>query len=287
MNIIILVILIVQMNCLEKYNKLIQIYNKCVDDCTKDGTYKYNYKNICYKECPEGTIVDNTNYMCLEFNIKTSYVIKDERDEMINKYRDELIKEFNYNDSNRDFIKIERDLIIQMTSTDNQKITRNRNISTINLSDCEEVLKDAYNISKSLPLIIFKIDYFSPNSLIDKELYPIIGYEIYHPLTKVPLNLIHCKDIFIKLNIPVNIDESKLYKYDPNSQFYTDNCFTYTSENGIDMVLSDRKQEYENNNFSLCEGNCNYTGYDKVLKQSLCDCKVKNKLDLIPEISLF
>ena len=135
-----------------------------------------------------------------------------------------------------------------MTTTYNQKNNTYKNLSTINLGDCEKKLKDAYKIDEFLPLIIFKIDYFSPDSLI-----PIIGYEIYHPITKEKLNLIHCKDILIKLNIPVTIDESKLYKYDPNSGFYTDNCFTYTTENGTDIILNDRKQEYSKNNLALCE----------------------------------
>ena len=94
----------------------------------------------------------------------------------------------------------------------------------------------------------------------------------------------YCEEILIKLNIPVNIDESKLYKYDPNSDFYTDNCFSYTTENGTDITLNDRKQEYSNNNLALCENNCNYTGYNKENKQSSCDCNIKNKMDTITEI---
>ena len=35
---------------------------------------------------------------------------------------------------------------------------------------------------------------------------------------------------------------------------------------------------------SLCEFNCTYTGYDSELKQSICDCKAKNKIDLPSEI---
>ena len=85
-------------------------------------------------------------------------------------------------------------------------------MSTIDLGDCEDKLKSVYGIDPSLPLIIFKIDYFSKDSLI-----PIIGYEIYHPLNKSKLDLTYCQDILIKLNIPVNIDENNLFKYDPNN----------------------------------------------------------------------
>ena len=286
--------------CPEQYNKLIQNKSKCIDDCTKDDIYKYNYKNICFQECPSGTLtINETDYICYEINndittdinsniitdlniiidFKTTYIAKDQRDEDIEKYRSEFIKDFNITEGKKDIIKKEEDVLFQMTTTENQKNNSNKNVSTIDLGDCEEKLKKAYGIDESLPLIIFKIDYFSPDSLI-----PIIGYEIYHPITKEKLDLSHCKDILIKLNIPVNIDESKLYKYDPNSEFYTDNCFSYTSENGTDLILNDRKQEYSNNNLALCEGNCNYTGYDKDNKQSSCNCNVKNKMDLISEI---
>ena len=140
-------------------------------------------------------------------------------------------------------------------------------------------MKKEYKINDNLPLIIFKIDYFSPDTLI-----PIIGYEIYHPIYKYKLNLTVCEEIFIKLNIPVSIDESKLYKYDPNSGFYTDNCFSYTTEDGTDLILNDRKQEFNQNNLSLCQNDCNYTGYNSDNKQSSCDCSVKNKMDLISEM---
>ena len=126
-----------------------------------------------------------------------------------------------------------------MTTSDNQKNNINQNISTIDLGYCEKKLKNIYKIDQSIPLIIFKIDYFSPDSLI-----PIIRYEIYHPFNKTKLDLKYCKDILIKLNIPVNIDQKNLFKYDPNSEFYNDNCFTYTTEDGIDIILNDRKQEY-------------------------------------------
>ena len=157
--------------CPERYNKLIKNDNKCVNNCTNDDIYKYDYKNICHKDCPPGTIINETNYICIDIN--TSYIILDERDEIINKFRNEFIDKFDYNDNKQDIIKNEKGLSLQITNTDNQKITKYRNISTINLSTCEEKLKEAYHISESLPLIIFKIDYFSTDSL-SKILFYIV-----------------------------------------------------------------------------------------------------------------
>ena len=185
----------------------------------------------------------------------------------------------NITQNKKDFVQQENDMIFQITTSENQKNNNNSNISTIDLGDYEDRLKDIYHINKSLPLIIFKIDYNSPDTLI-----PIIGYEIYHPISYIRLSLSYCEDILIKLNIPVSINENNLYKYDPNSGYYTDNCFAYTTEDGTDIILNDRKQEFSDNNLSLCENNCNYNGYDINSKKSTCECAIKNKMELISEI---
>ena len=124
-----------------------------------------------------------------------------------------------------------------MTTSDNQNIHKNINIATISLGNCETILKNIYYIEESFSLIIFKIDYYSPDTFI-----PIIGYEIYHPKNKSILDLKHCEDILIRLNIHVSTDESILFKYGPNSEFYNDNCFSYTRENGTDIIINDRKR---------------------------------------------
>ena len=113
---------------------------------------------------------------------------------------------------------------------------------------------------------------------------PIVGYEVYHPLNYSKLDLSYCDNTTIILSTPVTIDENKLYQHDPNSNYYTDDCSSYTSENGTDILLYDRKKEYINNNLSLCENNCYYKDYDQDYKQSICDCKVKNNMDYISDI---
>ena len=53
------------------------------------------------------------------------------------------------------------------------------NISNIKLGKCENILKEIYNISLDIPLLIFKLD-------IDIEGYsaPSIEYEIYNTKTR-------------------------------------------------------------------------------------------------------
>ena len=124
------------------------------------------------------------------------------------------------------------------------------------------------------------MDYYKPGLLI-----PVIGYEVYHPQNKSKLDLNHCKDILVKLNIPVSIDEDKEFKHDPNNEYYKDECYAYTTENGTDILLNDRQSEYESNNLSLCENKCKYIGYDKDNKKAKCECETKIEIDLITNIT--
>ena len=269
-------------SCSGRYNKLIREKNKCIDECSEDDIYKYEYNYICYDHCPNET--NNNNFSCIEHQSETAEINTGilKQDENIDKYRDFINDDGLIDDiinSKQDFVKSDENITYQITTSENQKNNTNNNISSINLGKCENILKDKYNINKTLPLIIFKIDYYPPDTLI-----PIVGYEIYHPTNKSKLDLTYCKDILIKLNIPTSIDENNLFKYDPNSGFYTDNCYSYTTENGTDIILNDRKKEFQDNNLSLCQNSCEYTGYNKDNKQSTCECDIKNKMDYISEI---
>ena len=367
--------------CFQEDRKIITEKKICVEKCEDDEEYNYDYNNICYKSCPNGTYSnnhicekcydkciecqgngDNINNNCLEcipglillndfnksncyekcdyyyyfdnngtyhcteelacpqdyqklildenkcvqeyiittniieitdskeINIVTTYNEKKEQVIEVIEKKDEEILSFKNDVMNnaailenvtkgQDFVKGDDELILQVTTTENQKSNSNKNISSINLKDCEDKLKFIYGIDPKLPLIIIKIDYYSKDTLI-----PMVGYEIYHPTNKSKLDLNYCKDILIQLNIPVDIDENDLFKYDPNSEYYTDDCFSYTTDDGTDIILSDRKKEFGEKNMSLCENNCDYTGYNIEDKKSSCDCKVKNKIDLVSEI---
>ena len=50
------------------------------------------------------------------------------------------------------------------------------------------------------------------------------------------------------------------------------------------MILNDRQNEYITNNYSLCQNNCTFSGYETGTKKALCNCEVKTKINLISEI---
>ena len=180
----------------------------------------------------------------------------------------------------KDIIIKENNTIFEITTSNNQKNNEYKNISTIDLGECETILRRIYNINESLPLIIFKVDYFIPGILI-----PVIGYDVFHPLNKSLLNLTYCQKSEVNINIPVSINESILFKYEPDSEYYNDICFPYTTDNGTDILLNDRHDEFKSKNYSLCENNCKFKGYNKDKKKYNCNCGIKLNQIVISEIN--
>ena len=291
--------------CPANYTKLILNKKKCIDNCQNDNNYSYEYKNNCYQICPSGTDVsNNNNYLCedttiykcnpLDFfegkcklnnnnTINNNAKIKDEMinyidNEIINHRMDNLISDIIQNE-NKDLLVKEDNTLFQITSTENQKNNKNNNISSIILGECENILKKIYNIGENQALLIFKIDYYQPGSLIPK-----IGYEIYHPTNKSRLDLTHCKNAKINLNIPALINEDEIYKYDPNSEYYKDECVPSTTKSHTDILINDRQNEFNENNMSLCENECIYTGYEIDTKSAKCECNIKSKQLVISEL---
>ena len=298
--------------CPEEQNKLILDKKKCIDECINDDTYQFEFNNTCYKSCPEGTkISKNNNHLCsvecpenkpyenqnskctqecnaIDFfngickinnnNPKTIDDMAKTIKEQLNQTLDEFMMNITNNEQ-KDLLIKAKDTTYQITTTDNQKNNKYEDVSVINLGECENILKTKNHIDPSKSLIIFKIDYYVPGISI-----PVIGYEVYHPDTKVKLELDDCKNALIDLDIPVSINENELFKNDPNNEYYTNECFPYTSENGTDIILNDRKEEFIDNNLSLCENKCSYNGYNENTKKVSCECEAKSKEFVISEL---
>ena len=236
--------------CNDTYNKLIKEKNECTNDCKNDDIYIYELKNNYYQIC-----LNNTVFV----DVQTNQLINEINGTKLEKGIDEEIEEKN--------------IIITLTTTSNQKNNENINKTTINLGECEYKLKWYYNISLNDSLYIVKFDV-----KIEGMKIPKIEYEVYYhfnstsELTK--LNLSICKDTKIELSIPVIINES-LDKYNISSNYYNDICTITTSNNGTDITLSDRKNEFINNNMSLCEENCKLIEYNYAIKKAKCSCNVK------------
>ena len=259
----------------------------CYYNCTPCGlSYIMIETYECLDKCPS---LDYFNKKCKIYSqIENENTKDDIKDEIINEIRNDLLNgKLNTAimekicEQHDDLIMREENILYQITSTSNQINNKYNNISTINLGECENTIRDYYNMNDDEELIILKIEKYEKGLLI-----PIIEYEIYNLKDNIKIDLSICKDVNIDLSIPVVINEDELFKYDPNSQFYKDICYSYTSEDKTDMILSDRNNEFNSKNLSLCENNCEYNGYDLDTKKSNCKCKIKSELHLTNDINI-
>ena len=176
-------------------------------------------------------------------------------------------------------------IIFEISTTNEQKIINNENISNIDLGQCEVELKNKNNISESQSLIIFKIDIKS----IDKKT-TYVKYEVYHPTTYKQLNMSICKNLNIDIYTPVSLNQidSLLFHslsdsgynlYNKSDPFYNEICTPYTTINGSDILLLDRKVDIfsKSGNEALCQSGCELLFYDETSKKAKCKCKVKEK----------
>jgi hypothetical protein len=234
---------------------------ECTDNCTIDKFFN----GICkiYSDAPltnKSIIIDKIRNDLLNGKIKSLKIVT------LN-HNDLLIKDGN--------------IVYQITSSFNQINNKYENISTINLGECERKIRDIYGLDDNEELIIFKIEYYE-----EKLLIPVIEYEIYHIDKKIKIDLNICKDKDILLSIPVKINESELFKHDPNGGFYNDICYPYTTQFKTDITISDRRNEFKYNNLSLCEKNCQFRGYDSENKKVKCSCNAKNEIRLFEIIDI-
>ena len=212
------------------------------------------------------------NFFKNKFNI--SFINEEEKYnfkiDIINSIQNGSLSELIY-----DIIKSENNLIIkndreiyQISTLINQD--KIENLTYIDLKDCENEIREKYKIKDEI--LIFKIEHKIKGYNI-----PIVEYTLFlENGTLINLNI--CNNIYSKYLIPVSINEDNIYQYDPSSDYYKDECMKLTSEEGTDLTLYDRKNDYNEKNMSLCEINCTLKYYDSNASKVICDCKIKSNL---------
>ena len=294
--------------CPKNYSKLIKEKNKCINDCLKDNIYKYEHNNICYSyefnETETFLFVNNTyeeqlqniityELILTKLNIdKTIYnnEFQIQKEFKISTVQNIIMTEVNLTKLNDNDIIINNNnnnekIIYTITSTSNQENhnKKKNNKTSIHLGDCENKLKEHYNISKNDNLFILKIDAY-----LDGMKMPKIEYEVYYPLFNQnlsKLNLSICQNTKINISIPVDISINEIDKYNASSGLYNDLCYTLT-ENGTDKILKDRRNDFAKNNMTVCEENCKFIYYDNEIKKATCSCSVKEEISLISDIKI-
>ena len=184
-------------------------------------------------------------------------------------FKDVIETDKNYiNTINAESIAGDKNNITCQISTVSSQIP---NLSIVYLENVESQLKKNYFLNESEKLILFKLEHKFENFYI-----PIIEYQLYTKEGQ-KLNLSSCGQNQVIIEIPVSINEKKKFIHEPKDNYYKDKCLPYSSENGKDITLYDRKYDFNEKYLSLCEKNCEYKEYNDFNKTSTCDCKMKTE----------
>ena len=224
-----------------------------------------------------------TNQQAIEN--KCSDIITKEQIYDIYKYiKDNLI---NNNTKNNNTIILTKNSAFQVSTVEIQ-YNNEIYISSIDLGDCENKIREKEKIKKEDELIIFKID-----TKIDDLSLTYVQYEIYHPYTlqKISLDICDSSSIIIKAPIVLednlesaylSLNSSGYNLFNLNDSFYSDICSTYTTQKGTDISMADRKNLIYDNykNTTLCQSGCIFLQYDYINKKSECSCKVQTEITI-------
>ena len=167
-----------------------------------------SYSNECLfikrqsKEC--------YNLVTLEDLFEKNYTPLNTRNS-INRVYELFSQEFNNKNININITKDEiiegENVIFQMTTTQTQdyylKNNIFNNISSIDLGECEKVLRKEYKINE--PLIIIKVDIKRDDTVSTQ-----VEYEVYNPNNRQKLNLSYCAITKIDIYPQINLDKETI-----------------------------------------------------------------------------
>ena len=276
---------------------------KCYNYCKeiKEDQY-FDYSFFCLQECPNTTFKDDT---CEFVNDNACRPLKEKRDCTLEDYilnnSDFCIIEHQFNNTIEGKLELIKKISLKigefntiksivrengifnfslynitfrfMTFSNKKKID---NISFIDFQDCESSL-NKYQINDDLDLILLRIEYIN-----EKFKIPIIEYKVFTEDGE-PLDISVCNHIHFIYSIPVEINASEEYKYNPLSFYNNYLCSEYTTDNLTDIILYERRKEFNDYNLALCEINCIYLRY--INGRVECECPIKTDFNVYLNLS--
>ena len=248
----------------------------CKPLCNDETPFEIINTQECVKNCPIKNIIEKS---CIINNDNYTKEEKEETEIIYDIMLDNIeigftSKDYNFSyleQGNNDIIEFGK-MTVTLSTIQNQKNGKNKtNVTTIDLGQCEYLLKKAYNISENETLFMKKVDVLQEGMKIPK-----IEFDVYYKLNKTnlaKLNLSYCINTKIIITVPATINES-LDILNSSSGYYNDLCYTTTSDVGTDITLKDRKNDFIEKNKTLCQENCVFSEYNYEIQKADCLCDV-------------
>lgn len=261
---------------------IVQSTKQCVSQCPS-GLLTYN--NLCLDSCPRGFSVSSDNAKC-----ESKY-----NDKMTDKDKDELIPTI------PDLIKDNTlkqpsaiqgdDYTFQIVNTSNVSDIRNE-LSSIDLGQCEIILRKEYGLDDNDDIIVAKFDYYIKGD--NDDIVDQVEYLVYDSKgNKLDISVCKEKNVTISISYPIDIDDDVkeaakdmlndgIDVFNSKDEFFNDICSTYVTENNTDVILKDRRADFYKN-FSFCEEGCDYESFNYTTSRVKCNCEIKTEVNDIKE----
>ena len=266
-----------------KYSKIIiPSKNKCINDCKRDDTNKFQYDGICYSQCPNGTI-NNSNYFCedekrnkfiltqSEINLNFSTFIKT-IDGLVQIYSNE----FSYTNYHvTQYKRKEYNSIIYKNQTCINELSLD--FPSVNFGKCYDDVKQKYHITEDLIVVTV--------NKMDELNNPITYFSFFEPKTGEKLDTEVCRDdtILVVENIyslldknntnnesMIHLIEQGVNIFNITNEFFTNLCYEYDLKSDKDIALQDRLKLFYPN-LSLCDPGCTQKSFD--LEKMMANCE--------------
>ena len=154
------------------------------------------------------------------------------------------------------------------------------------LGNCTEILKEYYNISKDENLIILNIESKNENNKNESdnnafnlgkdshiEVFDYSGNKLDLSVCKEDIKLMKYIGDVEELNMEsaMGLADKGIDVFNPADDFFNDICHPFDNPDGIDIILTDRRNDiYQNASF--CQDGCTYTGINYDLMAANCNC---------------
>lgn len=282
----------------KKYNKVMHLKfsnGNCIEGCpnnlflTKEGdcvelcpseTFQFIPNTTCVDSCPPNYELDENKTKCVTSSSFQSITASNFK-EMVSNNISSLVdstKVINGSDFKAQVIKA--------SDLDPKEQIKN-GISGLDLGDCVEILKKAYNIPQEQDLIVVEIeskeDKEKNKNLNKKSDCVDIGKEVQVGIydlsgKKLDMSLCNQEIIVMKgisdledidLGEAMKLAEQGIDVFNAQDNFFNDICNPFQSDQ--DLVLGDRREDLFQN-VSFCGDNCVYNGMDYELMIAKCSC---------------
>ncbi len=274
-----------------------QCVSKCSnpDDLIEYGLFTnkplYYYNNICYDECPYGSIPDHKNMICIEiYQYQLEKLIHKKE---FNEYYQTNVNIYLGKSANNTIFIIQssefNNFFYNSSTINSQKYKHNMPI--FEFDECISKMREKYNIknNEDIHIGIFQnndLTIIKPNTIILSAINST-SYKFFLSNGTI-LDYSICKGMKIKVNKPINttlipnlnyalelLEKYNLSPFDIDNEAFNDICIPL-SINGKDLSIYTRQNKIKSKT-KVCDDNCKFLGIDYERNYSLCECLINEQ----------